>query len=213
MQFVNLKSTTTLAVTLLLSAAAHAATVIPLTTVNGNAVASGPSFVVNGDFSSTETFNLDVFGTVDIATGENGVGYTTNAAGITTNPSNSVFNTFFSAGTVLLVGNNNIPYGALLIGNSTLGFTQVFPATAIYGLGGSTPPNVFSIQTTVGALFGTGLTNGTVLQFLTNDIGDGSDNSGSFFVSGVIGVPEPLTTTGLLLLGGVGFWQRKRRQQ
>src|SRR5579872_5435576 len=97
--------------------------------------AGGPTFTVVGNFLSTDTLSLIVSGTVDLANG----GFTANAAGIITAPATT--NTGAHPGqTSPNADNASFDYAALLIGNSTLGFHQVFLASAANGLGSSTPP-------------------------------------------------------------------------
>lgn len=166
--------------------------------------AGGPTFTVVGNFLSTDTLSLIVSGTVDLANG----GFTANAAGIITAPATT--NTGAHPGqTSPNADNASFDYAALLIGNSTLGFHQVFLASAANGLGSSTPPTtLFLPATTLGALgFASGLSNGTVLEFRVSDINSG-DNSGAFNISQA---PEPGTFS-LLALGlcGAAFAMRRR---
>jgi hypothetical protein len=151
----------------------------------------GPSFIVSGNFLSTDTLSLIVSGTVDLANGD----FTANAAGIIVSPSTT--NTGNHPGqTTPNSGNTALNYAALLIGNSTLGFFQVFPSSPDFGLGSSTPPTTLTLtDRTLGDIgFTSGLTSGTVLELWVSDI-NFADNSGAFQVSQV---PEPGT---LALLG------------
>lgn len=169
----------------------------------------GPSFTVNGNFLSTDTLSLIVSGTVDLANGE----FTANAAGIIVSPNTT--NTGNHPGqTALNSGNNALNYAALLIGNSTLGFFQVFPSSVDFGLGNSSPPTTLTLtDRTLGNIgFGAGLSDGTVLEFRVSDI-NFADNSGAFDIT-QSAVPEPET---LLLLGlflcavAVVRWRSSRR--
>ncbi len=155
----------------------------------------GPSFTVNGNFLGTDTLSLMVSGTVDLAGGD----FTANAAGIITGPSTT--NTGNHPGeTSPNVDNPSLNYAALLIGNSTLGFFQVFPSSADFGLGNPTPSTSLTLTdrslSDIG--FGSGLSNGTMLEFRVSDI-NFIDNSGAFNVTQISQVPEPGNIT--LLLG------------
>jgi len=127
---------------------------------------------------------LTVTGTVDLASGD----FTANAAGIIVGPSTT--NTGNHPGEVAPnSGNTSINYAALLIGNSTLGFFQLFPSSLGFGLGDPTPPTTLTLtgRTLADIGFTSGLTNGTVLELRVSDI-NFSDNSGAFHISQV---PEP----------------------
>ena len=85
----------------------------------------GPSFTVGSNLLGTDTLSLMVSGTVDLANGR----FTANAAGIIVSPGTT--NTGNHPGQVAPnSGNLALNYAALLIGNSTLGFFQVFPSCA-----------------------------------------------------------------------------------
>jgi hypothetical protein len=151
----------------------------------------GPDFTVAGDFLSTDTVSLRVSGTVDLAGGA----FTANAAGIIVSP--VITNTGNTPGeTAANSGNTALNYAALLIGNSSLGFFQLFPSSAEFGLGDSTPPTTLTLtDRTLGDIgFTSGLSNGTVLELRVSDI-NFADNSGAFNLSQV---PEPGT---IVLLG------------
>jgi len=151
----------------------------------------GPDFTVVGNFLSTDTVSLTVSGTVDLASGD----FTANAAGIIVSP--SITNTGNTPGeTAANSGNPALNYAALLIGNSTLGFFQLFPSSTEFGLGSSTPPTTLTLtDRTLGDIgFTSGLSNGTVLELRVSDI-NAYDNSGAFNLSQV---PEPGT---IVLLG------------
>jgi hypothetical protein len=190
------------------SSANAASLTIPTTTVNGTNVSSGPSFNVTSNFLGTDTISLNVSGTVDTSSGN----YTTNAAGILTQ------STPFYGG--LPPGDEGITLsgfnvGALLLGNSTIGFYQLFRANAANGLGNpSTPTNLSLSNVSLASIFGSGLANGTVLEFRTND-SDDFNNLGAFTVSGSINqattaVPEPFTIIGTLIGGTAAVRMRKK---
>ncbi len=186
---------------------AHALSInIPTTIVNGSDFSSGPSFTVTDDFSANDTISLDVSGTVDIgALGLNG--YKTNAAGVVVTPIKVLGVTLAtgSANKDVLIPSNP-DFGALILGNKTLGFHQLFPANSANGLGGSTPPTTLSFtNVTLSSIFGTGLTKGTSLEFLIAALPN-SNNQGAFTVQGSINkasqpVPEPFTILGSVACG------------
>ncbi len=194
---------------------ASAAWATPLTfstpiTVNGTDVFSGPSFVVSGDFSDTDTLSLRADGLVDLASGN----FMANAAGVIVAPATT--NTGGHPGEVTLSG--GFPYAALLIGNGSLGFFPVFPADASAGFGSPTPPSFVEISNrTLGDIFGSGvmIANGSSLEFRINDINTG-DNSGAYQLtqSDVSAVPEPTTGISLGLgLAALAFFLRRTRRE
>jgi hypothetical protein len=186
------------------SSADAASLVIPTTTVNGTDVFSGPSFTLTSNFLGTDTISLNVSGTVNLGP------IIVNAAGISTQAS-----VFGGAGIVVPGGSNGTNFGTLLLGNTTTGFRQLFPANAVNGLGNSTPPTNLSLtNVTLSSIFGSGLNSGTELQFRVSDI-DTGNNSGSFTVSSPIAppttaVPEPFTIIGTLIGGTAAVRMRKR---
>jgi len=195
------------------AAASHASPLIvpTLTVLGANAAdgvgfdAGGPAFTVAGNLLGTDTLSLMVSGTVDLAGG----GFTANAAGIVTAPATT--NTGVHPGqTTPNSGNALLNYGALLIGNSTLGFFQVFPSSAAFGLGSGSPPTtlVLTNRTLANIGFTAGLSNGTILELRVSDTNSG-DNSGQFLVT-QSSVPEP-ATFGLLSLG-LGMMLSLRRR-
>jgi len=154
---------------------------IPSTvTVLGNSE-SGTSFTVSQNYTASDTISIEAIGVVDIF---DAVLYNINAAGILTNPSLSI-ETGGTGTDPQGLNPTSIP-GALLIGNSTLGYHSLFAATVQNGLGSSQPPTDLKETVTLESLFGSGfigLTNGTVLNFIVDDTpGDYGDNSGSFTV-------------------------------
>lgn len=174
---------------------------VPVTTVLGTHVFSGPTFVVPAALSSTDRLFLTVGGTVFLQ----GAGrYGTNAAGVVVVAGSQPVGGTSTFGS----GSTTYNFGALLLGNSTLGFRQLFAADAAAGLGSGAPPTTLTLDgVTLGSIFGSGLEAGTVLELRVADINTG-DNAGSFSLSqngGITPVPEPasvlLVGTGALLLG------------
>jgi hypothetical protein len=144
----------------------------------------GPTFTVGQNLLGSDTLSLTVSGTVDLASGD----FTANAAGIIIGP--AITNTGNNPGQVDPNSDNpSLNYAALLIGNSALGFFQVFPSSAEFGLGNPTPPTTLTItdETLADIGFTSGLSMGTVLELRVSDIDD-YNNSGAFHVSQV---PEP----------------------
>lgn len=191
-----------LVTTALGAASAGAATfTIPSTTVAGTSVDSGPSFTVTDTFTGADLISLSASGIVDLATNETN-NYFTNAAGTV------VTQTTFTGTPV--GGFNGGPlgynYGALLLGNSTLGFFSVFPS-------GSTDPLSISNVTLASLGFTSGIAAGTTLEFRVNDILSGLNNAGSYTVSGSLestAVPEPFTVIGTIIGGTAAFRLRKK---
>ncbi|MCU1338323.1 MAG: hypothetical protein JWO19_3904 [Bryobacterales bacterium] len=186
------------------SVASAATITIPSTVVNGTDVFSGPALTLTSTVQPTDTLTLTARGEVFL---QSGPAYGTNAAGVVT--------TAGSTGVGGTSPNGSTNFGALLIGNPTLGFFQIFPANIANGLSSATPPSLLTTNLTFGSLgFGSAIPSGTVLQLRVSDINT-VDNSGSFTVFGQInvasGVPEPASW--LLVGGGIGviaFVSRKR---
>ncbi len=188
---------------------ANAASLSLNSIVNSTSTTAGPTFTVNNDFSGSDTISLTATGTPNFYSIDP-QGYTTNAAGVLTQTSNyGAIGTTGINGT--LNGNN---YGALLFGNDTLGFKQLFAANAANGLGSATPSSNLSFNNvSLSSLFGSGLTTGTVLEFRVADSVPG-DNLGAFTVTGSIdqatSVPEPFTIIGSLVGGTAALRMRKK---
>ena len=178
---------------------------IPHITVSGGHVFTGPSFVVNGNFTADDVVDARASGTVDLAFGFGG--FFANAAGVIVAPLTT--NTGHHPGQTA-PGPNSAPYAALLIGNSSLGFHPLFAASVDNGLGNSAPPlTVFAHHRRLGDIFGaqfTSLTSGTTLNLRVNDINI-EGNTGSFVVSTV---PEPATAA--MLSAGMLFLRRLSRR-
>ncbi len=181
-------------------------TIPDLTILAGSS--TGVTFTLTGSFTTTDTIDAVVSGTVDLNNGN----YTANAAGIVVAPPTT--NTGTHPGqTDANTTDPSVPFAALLIGNSTLGFFPLFPADAADGLGSSTPPTNLTVSETVGSIFGAALPSGTVLTLKVSDCTSCfADNSGSF-VTALASVPEPATfgSTALLLLSGLFVAQRRSR--
>ncbi len=198
-----------------------ASSTISTTTVNADNVLSGPAFTVNGDFLGTDTISLDVSGTVNLADSTSG-GFIVNAAGVLTqsaplyNLNTGDTKLFDNTGGNKLYNNTaSTLFGSLLLGNSSLGFRQLFPANATNGFGSSNPStNLSLVNVPLAALFGTGISNGTVLEFRTSDVNI-NDNVGAFTVSGSINstaVPEPSEVLSTLAFGAIGAGCLLKRQ-
>jgi hypothetical protein len=180
---------------------ANAASLAIGSTVSGANVFSGPTFTVNNDFLGSDLISLTVTGTVDLFNTDP-QGYVTNAAGVLAQTS--------SVGSVGSTGVNPADgsnFGSLLLGNSSLGYKQLFAANG-------NPATTLSFSNiSLASLFGSGLANGTVLEFRVSD-SNTADNSGSFNVSGSISqaadVPEPFTIIGSLVGGTAALRMRKK---
>ena len=154
----------------------------------------------------TDTLTLTARGEVFLQSGNT---YGTNAAGVVT-----------TAGTTAVGGsspNGSTTFGALLLGNATFGFHQLFATNAANGLGSSSPPSLLMLTSaSLNSLgFMSPMPAGTVLQFRPSDINT-FDNSGSFTVSGQFNtaesVPEPGTLSCLLVAAvGIGAGLMRKR--
>jgi hypothetical protein len=231
---VSLTTAGLVSVTLALSTASAQAVIIAPQTIIDTAVdPTGSSIEVNGDFSASDTINLNVSGTVDVGILRE-TPYVTNAAGILTEPA-----PFFPLGIgQSSLGRDGNTAGALLIGNSSLGFFQLFAPNGANGAGNPNPTQSLSTGTiSLSSIFGGGLTNGTVLQFAIepavfsqgmglnstvarNIIGGGVSRAsvGNIFtVTGSINranvttaVPEPFTIVGTLIGSAAALQLRKK---
>ena len=204
-----MKTLSLFAVLLASAVTTFAATItIASTTVNGTDVFSGPSLTLTSPVASTDTLTLTASGQIFLQ--GNGI-FGTNPAGVLTTAGSS------PVGASLANGSTN--FGSLLLGNSTLGFVQVYPTNTANGLGSATPPSTLTVTNVSFASLGlnTAMPAGTVLQFRISDTNT-SDNFGSFTVSGSIntasvsGVPEPGSISMLLMgLAGFGGFRYRRR--
>ena len=176
----------------------------------------GPTFIINNAYTAAgATISFTASGTVNLDS--SGAKYNTNAAGIVT----TAASTIGGAGSSFGFGTPPVNYGALLLGNSTLGFKQVFPTTPANGAGGSIPipTNLTYSGVSLSSLFSGGLALGDVLTFKVAD-DNYSDNTGSFTVSGNIiegaptasptDVPEPFTIVGTLIGGSAAVRMRNK---
>jgi hypothetical protein len=87
-----------------------------------------------------------------------------------------------------------MPVGCLLIGNTSLGFHQLFPVDASTGLGSSTPPTTIYADRTLSDIFGPSIsiTAGTILEFrIADNPYAGYNNSGSFTVQSISDTTAP----------------------
>ena len=157
-----------------------------------------PSFTIDASFTGNSPIIILAKGTMDTAAypfESDNLMHTriTNAAGVYSVGSVESFNPVGSAlraplnlpdGTLL---NSEANWGALLIGNPQIGWTQVYQANVANGLGSKSPSDQLSIATTLNSLMGKELLAGTVL-YLTYDDEDQS-NAGAYTVSLLPGAP------------------------
>jgi hypothetical protein len=193
-----LGATTGIATALVFQSAPASAASIAFGTTTVDAVNSANtfSFTVNSDYAADDQIVLNAEGLVNLSSNNS---YVTNAAGVLAQAAP----TYGLAAGDSSLAPNSINYGALLIGNDTLGFFNVFPNTTV-----ANP----SFSGTLASVFGSGLTNGTQIFFKVNDT-DYLDNTGSFAVSGSINstvVPEPFTIVGTLVGGTAAVRMRKK---
>jgi len=161
-------------------------TVLGVDTGNGGV---GPSFVVPQDFTPSDTLSIQVSGTVDVYYTSPTSGHIVNAAGVVVGTSPlTPYNvrpgqTYYTT-TSHLTGLQAL--GALLIGNSSVGFFPLFRPTEQNGLGNSSPPTSLSLtDVPLSTVFPTlmSLKKGTVLEFRVNEApGNQANNMGNFMV-------------------------------
>jgi hypothetical protein len=163
-------------------------------------VFNGPTFVLPTTVHPTDLLNLTAVGQVFLQIGDT---YGTNAAGVLTTAGSEPV-----GGTSMFYARN---FGSLLLGNTTIGYQQLFHANTVSGMGAAAPPKSLTLTnvslSSVG--FNSSIPAGTALRFLTTD-GNTYDNSGSFLITGFITtadveMPEPssvfLIGAGLIALG------------
>jgi hypothetical protein len=199
------------------------------TTIN-TTVGVGGTQTVEGSFSGSDTIILNDSGTVDNLVASGPDGYTTNAAGIVTSSRIG-----FAPGTASKNGFGVFNSGALLIGNTTIGFKQAFDP-ALNGLNtiGATPPTTLTRTTTLADIFGSGFTTTSFLQFkiepyfdntvsatiggLISNVPSSASNPNVYTLTGSItsnagpatDVPEPFTIVGTLIGGTAALRMRKK---
>jgi hypothetical protein len=167
--------------------------VIPTTVISGTSVFSGPTFTVSGNYGLNDTVSIEANGTVDLASGD----FTANAAGVIVSPSTTNIGSH-PGETSPGFNDPSAPYAALLIGNTTLGFHTLFPADASSGLGSSVVPTDIFATETIGQIFGTTITDGTILELLVND-DNTFDNSGSFTLTSTSSVTDDWSVKATLI--------------
>ncbi|HYP07438.1 MAG TPA: PEP-CTERM sorting domain-containing protein [Bryobacteraceae bacterium] len=200
----TLLATSAFAAAILLQTASAATLTVPSLTVLGTDVFSGPTFTVPVDYSPTDTLSFTVSGIVSL---QGGGAFGTNAAGVVVVPG--------SAGVGQSAPNGSTTFGSLLLGNNVIPFVQLFATDASNGLGSANPPTVLAFSDTIGNIFGSGLSAGTVLEFRISDINTG-DNGGQFSIrpDDAGAVPEPgswlLAASGVALVAGTRLRRRVR---
>lgn len=199
------RSSLSLAVVLLMACAGMAGAAqlnfaSPVTVLAAD-VASGPSFTVMTAMTATDMLSISVSGFVCL---QPDGAYCTNAAGIisTGGVHGEQPGTAYTTPTI-----PPYSYGALLFGNSSLGFVQLFPSSVANGLGDTTPPDHLMLNATLGSLgFASGIGAGQVMEFrVADELNAITDNTVGSFV--ITNVPEPGTTmlvaAGVLMLAGL----------
>lgn len=171
--------------------------------VGPNDVSSGPSFVVPTALTAADMISLSVSGTMCLQPGST---FCTNGAGVI------VVAGSHPVGGALL--NGSTYYGSVLLGNSTLGYHQLFPTDASTGLGSGNPPTTLTLLATLGSVgFASGIGAGETLEFLLSDTFTG-DNSGGFRITDLSKqgeVPEPATLAlAALGLAALGVLRRRK---
>jgi hypothetical protein len=206
-----LGATTSVATALVLQSAPASAANLTFSSATVDATdTTGLALSGGGNFLSTDFFSLSVSGTPNFA--PSATPYVTNAAGILTQDYNG--GTFVPTGG-FFVGPNSASLGSLLIGNSTLGYFQLFPSNSANGAGSATPLTSLSFSNvTLGSIFGNALdtTPTSTLNLITND-SFYTDNTSGYIVSGSISstpVPEPFTIVGTLVGGTAAVRMRKK---
>ena len=189
---------------------------IPETIIYANSSSATVPFTVVTALGINDTISVEGIGMVELAR-YNGVDrYSVNAAGVVVQPATTHLNTH--PGSVTANSQNGFPYGAVLIGNSSLGYHPLFIADASTGLGGAAgfiPTDIFSYHT-IGEIFGKNIAAGTQLslQLVVNDSNYG-DNVGSFTVKSFTpngpNVPDAGTTLSLLGVGLIGLAGLRRK--
>lgn len=174
-------------------------------TVGPNDTASGRPFAVPSALSASDMISLPAAGTTCLQS--SGTACCTNAPGIVV-----------VAGTTPVGGfsmNGATAFGALLLGNGTLGFHQVFAISAANGLGSGTPPTTLTILDTPGSIgFASGTGAGEVLEFRLSDTLT-SDNAGGYRITEIPvqegQVPEPASFA-LVAAGAAALVALRRRR-
>lgn len=174
----------------------------PTATVLSTHADSGPSFTLNADYDAGDVIAIRAEGIVHLSPT-----WINNAAGILVEGSNNPGGWGVHAG-------HGYVWGALLLGNSNLGFHHVFPQTAEYGLGNVQPPSDISIVRSFGDLFGseTTLSSGSALEWRVYDWPAWtSDNAGAFVVSNfqMNTVPVPAAAMAGLMCIMAGLVKRR----
>jgi hypothetical protein len=179
---------------------------------------------VTGSFSASDILNLTASGEVDNLPGSGPDGYTTNAAGVVT------VNSFFGGvGSFSASGGGTFSSGALLIGNNTLGFKQLFDSAS-----SGTGTTLIKGPVALSSIFGSGFTTATSLDFkiepysevfssarTANSIATGGSFASvpnAFTLNGTISqasapttaVPEPFTIIGTIIGGTAAFRMKKK---
>jgi hypothetical protein len=227
-------SLTTAGIAAVMALGTAGASAVTLTsTIIDTTVGVGALRTVEGLFSGSDTITLNASGTVDNLEASGPDGYTTNAAGIVT--ASSIGST---PGTVSPSGFGTFNSGALLIGNTTIGFKQAFASISANGLGNSAPIANLTRTTTLASIFGSGFTTTGFLQFKIEPYNSGGGtnvvvNSRGNLISSVpslasvpnvytltgtisqagtpaTDVPEPLTIVGTLIGGTAALRMRKK---